>query len=162
MLDEALAKREFYDLLFPEDTAKAPRVEELRNEREVLYWAHKRHQGLERDISDLVAFVATLSAVDGAVVVTDRLRVIGFGGEITAGSPTLSAVRIAVDEGGIAGDHRQITSFGTRHRSALRFCSSLEDAVAFVISQDGDVRGIKRVGRDLVMWNDLDLREEVL
>lgn len=160
MVDRALAYKNLYDLLFPEDTTKV-RVDDLRNERKAFYWEHTSHQVLEHEIADLESFVASLSAVDGAVVITDRLRVIGFGGEITAGSPTLSSVRIAVDEDGIAGNHRPITSFGTRHRSALRFCSSLEDAVAFVISQDGDVRGITRVGRDLVMWNDLDLREEV-
>lgn len=166
MLDEAVARSEIYDLLNSEYydllLARTPRSDEVRDRRETPYSAHARHERLERNIADLASFVATLSAVDGAVVVTDRLRVLGFGGEITAGSPTLSTVRIAVDESGTSGDDHPITSFGTRHRSALRFCSSFEDAVAFVISQDGDVRGIKRVGRDLVMWNDLDLREQVL
>ena len=35
---------------------------------------------------------------------------------------------------------RPLTGFGMRHRSAYRFCQRVPGAMAFVISQDGDLR----------------------
>ncbi|NJO50664.1 MAG: hypothetical protein HC840_15825 [Leptolyngbyaceae cyanobacterium RM2_2_4] len=33
-----------------------------------------------------------------------------------------------------------MNQFGTRHRSAARFCGKVPGAVIFVVSQDGDIR----------------------
>ena len=43
-------------------------------------------------------------------------------------------------------DGRPLASFGMRHRSAYRFCQQVEGAMAFVVSQDGDVRLFSNVG----------------
>ncbi len=40
------------------------------------------------------------SSVDGAVVITDRLRLIGFGAAIIALSPTLSSIKLGLDDHG--------------------------------------------------------------
>lgn len=106
---------------------------------------------------DLMTFVSGLTAVDGAVVLSDRLRLLGFGAEITAQSPTLVSVAKARDTGMMNVSTVPIDAYGTRHRSAFRFCSTLEDAVAFVISQDGGVKAVKRVGAHVVVWHDLDV-----
>jgi hypothetical protein len=127
-----------------------------------VYWASQRMEHLRQKIRDFEAFVSSLSGVDGAVVLTKRLRVIGFGAEITATSPSLSSVRQAADASGKIGRDVPITAFGTRHRSAFRFCSSLEDALCFVVSQDGQVKAVKRVGPQVVIWNDVVSREQVL
>jgi hypothetical protein len=84
---------------------------------------------------------------------TDEFDVLGFGAEVTAASPTLKSVRVLADNKGI---DVPITSFGTRHRSAFRFCSSLEGSAAFVVSQDGGVKAVKRVGCDVVLWPDIN------
>jgi hypothetical protein len=163
LVDEAVARRHFYNLMFPEDsTAPSPPIESNAIASEALYDAAEHCKNLRREIGDFESFTAALSGVDGIVVLTTKLRLLGFGGEITAISPSLSRVRVALNEEGDQGIERPITAFGTRHRSAFRFCSSFEDVVCIVLSQDGQVRGIKRVGPDLRMWNDLDLREQVL
>ena len=47
--------------------------------------------------------------------------------------------------------------FGTRHRSAMRFCWANRGAVAFVISQDGGVRAITKLNNKVVIWEDIKL-----
>jgi hypothetical protein len=55
------------------------------------------------------------------------------------------------------GEFRDIEFFGTRHRSAFRFCSSLEDSVAFIVSQDGETKVAKRVGSEVILWTNIDV-----
>ena len=164
LLGESVSTSEFYDLLFPEDvpTTRRRLVTKRRADPEALYRAGQRLKNLQGKIHDFERFSASLSGVDGAVVMTKRLKILGFGGEITATSPTLSYARLAADAGGTKGRSIPITSFGTRHRSVCRFCSSFENAVCFVVSQDAQVKGVKRVGPHLVMWNDLTAKEQVL
>ena len=101
-------------------------------------------------------FISSLSAVDGAVIITDKLRLLGFGAELIADSKDLESVKIITDFGKNLGENKKIELFGTRHRSAFRFCSSLENAVAFIVSQDGDFRVAKRVRSEVCVWPILD------
>jgi hypothetical protein len=103
-------------------------------------------------LRDVARFVASLTAVDGAVVITDMLRIIGFGAEITADAKRSDSVYVATSADGVTGKANSIRSFGTRHRSAFRFCSSIESAVAFVLSQDGGIKAVKQCGSRLIMW----------
>lgn len=110
----------------------------------------------EEAIDGAVEFVAILSRVDGAVVLTSDLRVYGFGAEILAGNSNVnvSLARWARPRGKTAVD---LERFGTRHRSALRYCAAHRNALAFVISEDGPVRAI-RYWRDRVwLWDNVQL-----
>ena len=86
---------------------------------------------------------------------------LGFGAEITAVSH-ITHVKVAANEDATMRDERPITSFGTRHRSAFRLCSSFENCVCFVVSQDGGVRAVKRLGPDVIMWPDVTLSSMTL
>lgn len=108
-------------------------------------------------LSDAIDFVASLSGVDGAVVITDKLRLLGFGGEITVHNSQLVELKRALDSHGQETVPISIRSFGTRHRSAFRFCANYENAVAFVISQDGGVTAVKEVGPELIIWKDVQI-----
>ena len=103
-------------------------------------------------VRDLAKFLAGLTAVDGAVILTDRLRLLGFGAEVLTGSKKIESVRSAISAGAETFTEVPLSAFGTRHRSAFRFCSSLEPSVAFIMSQDGGVKAVRQVGRHLVMW----------
>jgi hypothetical protein len=79
--------------------------------------------------------VARMAAVDGAVVLTSDLSVLGFGAMISVvggrdvflvNTSTGGADRIAIDDAG-----------GTRHQSAIRFACANPGSVALVISHDG-------------------------
>jgi hypothetical protein len=108
-------------------------------------------------VRDLAKFIAGLTAVDGAVILTDRLRLLGFGAEVLTEGRKTESVRSATSE--LAGKFTEvpISAFGTRHRSAFRFCSSLEPSVAFIMSQDGGVKAVRQVGRNLIMWPDFEI-----
>ena len=99
-------------------------------------------------------FFAGLTAVDGAVLLTSRLQLLGYGGEVNASSPSLHSIKIATTDNKPT-INQSIESYGTRHRSVFRFCSSLEDAIGFIVSQDGGVKVVKRVGKEVVMWQDI-------
>jgi hypothetical protein len=146
--------RKYYDLHFPmwdSKTAIEPKkyqeIERLSSEEEEI----------EESLTDCARLIASLSGVDGALVLTDRFRVLGFGGEVIAASPTLRAVKIAGDCRAKNCRDISIEGYGTRHRSAFRFCSSFEDAVAFIVSQDGGVKATKRHGPDVILWPDVNM-----
>src|SRR5438477_9778578 len=94
-------------------------------------------QTCEDAARDAARFIASLTAVDGAVVLTDTLRIIGFGVEVTTSLSGVDKVYVTEDADGTDVKETRFAEFGTRHRSAFRFAASMEQAVAFVLSQDG-------------------------
>jgi hypothetical protein len=86
------------------------------------------------------ASVAHLSALDGCVVLDRRMTVHGFGGTIETGAPG-PALRTYVDSrtGAPLAEEQLLARFGHRHRSAFLLCKAVPNAIAFVISQDGDL-----------------------
>ncbi len=86
--------------------------------------------------------LAGLSSVDGCVVVDRCLKVVGFGGEIRIDDGKLQATpRTLRDKktGGLLPE-ANVEQMGTRHRSAYRLAKTHPGIIAFVISQDGDLR----------------------
>lgn len=87
--------------------------------------------------------LAHLTTVDGATLITYDLDIIGFGVKLQPTPDSAEPRRIySVDPL----DHEnwitrvKIENLGnTRHQSAARFVADQQDAVAFVVSQDGDV-----------------------
>jgi hypothetical protein len=86
------------------------------------------------------ASVAHLSALDGCVVLDRRMTVHGFGGTIETAAAG-SALRTFVDSrtGAPLAEEELLARFGHRHRSAFLLCKAVPNAIAFVISQDGDL-----------------------
>jgi hypothetical protein len=83
--------------------------------------------------------IAGLTAVDGAVVLTDRYEVLGFGAKIMRrkGRVQVEQVRMMEPvEGGIAALVHPEQLGGTRHLSAAQFVQDQRDVVALVASQD--------------------------
>jgi hypothetical protein len=84
--------------------------------------------------------VAGLSAVDGAVVLTDQYEVLGFGAKITrrSGHPLVEQVIVTEPiQGGEAILVHPEKLGGTRHLSAAQFVQDQQDCAALVASQDG-------------------------
>jgi hypothetical protein len=123
---------------------------------ELMRW-QTQCRGAAEQIWEFENFVASLSGIDGCVVMTAGLKVLGFGGEILVRPPNLTRVKVARDPDAQETSDQKITASGTRHRSAFRICASFEDCVAFVVSQDGGVKAIKRVGQDVVLWPDVNM-----
>jgi hypothetical protein len=109
-------------------------------------------QTCEDAARDAARFIASLTAVDGAVVLTDTLRIIGFGAEVTASFSGGDKVHVAHTAEATETKEVRFAEYGTRHRSAFRFVASLEPSVGFIMSQDGGVKAVRQVGSKLVMW----------
>jgi hypothetical protein len=92
--------------------------------------------GPQWDLADIVRPTASLAAVDGAVVVTHDLRVLGFGAKIAAGNVTTVSIFLPLQGGQDIVPTPVEACGGTRHQSAARFVNANRDAVAVVISQD--------------------------
>ena len=86
--------------------------------------------------------IGRLTAVDGAVVLTRELKVVGFGAKILARGDPPSALWVSRPESGEGlGTEVQETELtgGMRHRSAAQFVQDNPTSIALVASQDGRI-----------------------
>ena len=97
---------------------------------------------MDEALFEVAHLVADLTRVDGTVVMTDRLEILGFGVEIAGELPEVRRVARAHDLEGAAREWVRTDRVGTRHRSAYRLCQAVRDALALVVSQDGGLRFI--------------------
>lgn len=98
---------------------------------------------MDEALFEVAHLVADLTRVDGAVLLTDSLEVLGFGVEIAGELPEVSRVMWARDLDGVSRTWVRTDRVGTRHRSAYRLCQAFRDALALVVSQDGGLRFIR-------------------
>src|SRR5688572_17924557 len=97
-----------------------------------------------RDLTDLndaifemSHMIATLTPVDGAVVITKRFEILGFGAEIAGTLPEVQHVAHALDLEGATYNIQRTDDVGTRHRSVYRLCNAIRDVLGIVVSHDG-------------------------
>jgi len=150
LVEKLTSEHRYYDIHFPLWDGKKVPSKELFQEYSLL---SDKQQELDEVLGDVAQTIAALASVDGSVLMNDRLHVMGFGVEVTALSSSLKEVVIPARPKHI---RIPIESYGTRHRAAFRFCSSFEDAVAFVVSSDGGVKATKRVGSEVFFWPDIN------
>jgi hypothetical protein len=98
---------------------------------------------LDEALFEVAHLIAMLADVDGAVVMTDRLEILGFGAEISGALPEVDSVDRSMDLQGTRRINERTDRVGTRHRSAYRLCNELHDALVVVVSQDGGVRFVR-------------------
>lgn len=102
----------------------------------------------KRRHNEAIDFVAQLTAVDGATVMTDSLAVLGFGATIRTSHTRGITLEIS-DALTARFKLASLSDFpGNRHRSAILWCASQTSglALAIVASQDGDVTLFGRTG----------------
>jgi hypothetical protein len=108
---------------------------------------------LDEAIFEMSHLIAALSTVDGAVVMTRRFELLGFGAEIRCDLADVSTVARALDLEGTRLRTESTRGVGTRHRSAYNMCHHCKDTLAIVISQDGGVRFIRWKDDQVVYWD---------
>lgn len=146
--------RKYYDLHFPLWDAQIPYTNANFIDHSML--AMEKEE-LDEALGDVAETIASLTSVDGAVIINQKFSVLGFGSEVIAASPSLTHVQIyspTKDSSLVA-----VESYGTRHRSAFRFCSSFEESMVFIVSQDGDVKVVKREGKQVFLWPNINAGE---
>lgn len=108
---------------------------------------------LDEGLFEVAHLVADLSAVDGAVVLTDGLELLGFGGEIASTLRDVESVARALDLPGATREPVRADLVGTRHRSAYRLCETVKRALVVVISQDGALRFVRWHENAVTFWD---------
>ena len=108
---------------------------------------------LDEAISEFAHLVAGLAAVDGAVVMTDRGELLGFGGEISGELEPVLSVEKALDPEGETTAPEGVEAVGTRHRSAYRLAGAVPDALMVVVSQDGNIRYVADMDGAVTCWD---------
>lgn len=126
-----------------------------------LSWAHYQQAedsqllALTAELDRFADYIADMGAVDGALVFTQQLDIVGFGVEIQATQVPLTQVYRALDVEGqrlepVPADHG-----GTRHRAAYRLCLAAPECLAIVVSQDGNVQFVHNQQGQVVFWDQL-------
>jgi hypothetical protein len=112
----------------------------------------------EDELAGAVRIVTSLASVDGLVLLTPLLEVIGFGVKIRS-TPSVKRVYVGHDfaRRGIKAKRIDLLRFGTRHISMLNYCQADRKAIGVVISQDGQVRLILSMGKSLTLWENVQL-----
>jgi hypothetical protein len=138
---------------------------ELKNKiswHDYLECDHSAFSHLDEAIVELTNLIARLASVDGAVVLTNRMELLGFGGEISGSLDSVPTVARALDAEAERTSLESAEGVGTRHRSVYRLCNTVHDAIAVVVSQDGGVQFVKWKDGAVVYWDqvatsDLDI-----
>jgi DNA integrity scanning protein DisA with diadenylate cyclase activity len=107
---------------------------------------------LEQAIFEMSRVIAGLAAIDGAVVLDKRFRVLGFGAEVSNESPTLPRVWRALDTEARRREVNAAEDVGTRHRAAYRFVQQHPRGLAIVVSHDGSVSFVANREGEIVSW----------
>lgn len=105
----------------------------------------KEIAALDEKIFKFARFVARLTGVDGVVVTTEGLDLLGFGGIIQGTFEMGETVARALDPEGKRRQVELVENVGTRHRSLYYLCSQLHEVIGVIVSQDAKAR--------VVNWN---------
>jgi hypothetical protein len=154
LITKQVLNYKLFELMFSEEIGEKEIPSEILHEYMFL---NDRIKKMDHELTDYFNFISSLSEIDGAVVITNKLKLLGFGAEVIVKNDTPDLIRVAKEREEDFEKYIPIDSYGTRHRSAFRFCYSFENSVAFVISKDGSLRCVKKAGNELILWQDLGL-----
>ncbi|MCA0314257.1 MAG: DNA integrity scanning protein DisA nucleotide-binding domain protein [Candidatus Melainabacteria bacterium] len=111
-----------------------------------------RITALDEAIFETSHLISSLSVADGAVVLTKRFEILGFSAEIHCETSEVSQIAKALDLEANKCRFESVIGVGTRHSSAYRICRELKDALAIVVSQEGNVQFVRWMNDKLVFW----------
>ncbi len=113
----------------------------------------------KREVLGAVRFIASICCADGVVLLDRGLGVHGFGAELRAVTP-ISDVFVAGDSAATVASLRRVdlTLFGTRHRAMIRYCDAHPGSLGLVVSQDGEIQAMTRLGQRLVLWENIGVQ----
>jgi len=109
---------------------------------------------MNRRFSERLDLLAQLACIDGALIISSNLNLISFGSTLIARKWDRN-ILIGPDGFGGGGENWDASKWGTKHNSAINFVGACPGSIAFVISQDGPVRGfVKKDEETVLCWPD--------
>jgi hypothetical protein len=124
-------------------------------------WAHYRQAhdsellALTAEIEHLADYLAGLAALDGALVLTQQLDVVGFGVKGQATQSAAEAGLLGPRPGGAAAPAPALNHGSTRHRTAYRLCLATPECLTIVVSLDGSVQFVHEQAGQIIVWDQL-------
>jgi hypothetical protein len=113
-----------------------------------------RYEAAKRSLAWRLEALSQLAAIDGALIITPEWEVLAFGAKLTAPKWTKNVV-VGPDAFGGGGSIFESTKLGMRHNSAIDFVGACPAAIAFVLSEDGPIRGFVRSDDETILcWPD--------
>lgn len=115
---------------------------------------------IKDEIKGAIRFLASLSSIDGLVLLNKELEARGFGVVI---KNVIVPDTIYLSKTSEIQEEKLIpvapNSFGTRHRSMFSYCWKVKGSIGFVVSQDGDIRAITRYNDKLIVWENIKVQQ---
>ncbi|WP_437326825.1 putative sensor domain DACNV-containing protein [Sorangium sp. So ce381] len=147
----ALRRAHLQDLCGRLDGSTAPITDDDRFERMV---AEDDERRTEDALDALIDNIGQLSTVDNALLLGPNLEILCAGYPIKVSKAAL-AVYEAVTLEGKRGRRFPLRRHGSRHRAAATFATLFPGGIAFLCSQDGDLRCLLRPPGEehVLLWN---------
>jgi hypothetical protein len=117
---------------------------------------------LDEALFECARFIANLAAVDGAVILTRGLDLVGFGGVVKGVFSKENIIARAIDAEGGQRAYERAEGVGTRHLAAYHLCKEIPDVIAIVISQDGNTSLVSWMDDFVTYWDFLPMTVENL
>jgi hypothetical protein len=99
--------------------------------------------------------IAHLSATDGCLVFDRNLNLHSFGSMIEPPAGTGPLPSCFTEDSSVPLSAETLRGYGARRRSAILLCQTCPDAMAFIVSQDGDLRAVVRHGEEVRLYDNL-------
>jgi hypothetical protein len=99
--------------------------------------------------------IAHLSATDGCLVFDRNLNLHSFGSMIEPPAGTGALLPCFTEDSSDPLSTETLQGFGARRRSAILLCQTCPEAMAFIVSQDGDLRAVVRHGEEVRLYDNL-------
>ncbi len=110
-----------------------------------------------KDIGTYANLVAGMTLVDGAVILTKDLDLIGFGAETHPERIRKSVKMMFVRQDNTEEKARHFNDYGMRHRACYNFCYDVDGAVAVILSHDGGVEVCTKHEGKVVVYDNVGL-----
>ncbi|MEW6429521.1 MAG: putative sensor domain DACNV-containing protein [Thermodesulfobacteriota bacterium] len=112
---------------------------------------------LDEALFECARFIANLAMVDGAVVLTRGLDLVGFGGVVNGAFNKEDFLACAMDAEGEQRVYERAEGVGTRHLAAYHLCKEIPEVATIVISQDGNTRFVAWMNGFVTYWDFLPM-----
>jgi hypothetical protein len=104
------------------------------------------------ELKGCIRFLTSLSRVDGLLWLDSSLALQAFGVEV-AEKEDPAKVFAAQNTEGSERKKINLSHYGMRHRSMIRYCGFNPSAVGFVVSQDGGIKAVTKVADSVLVWD---------
>ena len=112
----------------------------------------------EKEIITYADLIAKLTSVDGSVVLTKDLDLLGFGAETLTDKMAYTIPSMCfLDYNDKENTSKHFKDNGMRHRAGYRFVNAVEGSVAFIISQDGVIEACTKHDGKVVVYDNIAL-----